>query len=75
VGARIGRYLELADLEGMTRGLPRAEAYRLIAALVKHQVENLRDQTRRTFDAKELRKQWKAERRAQVAERQNVSDE
>ncbi len=75
VGARIGRYLEIADLEEMTKGLPRAEAYRLIAALVKHEVENLRDQTRRTFDAKELRKRWKAERRAQVAERQVISDE
>ena len=75
VGARIGRYLELADLEEMTKGLPRAEAYRLIAARVKHEVENLRDQTRRRFDAKELRKQWKAERRAQVAERKVMSDE
>ncbi len=60
------------ELEEMTKGLARAEAYRLIAALVKHEVENLRDRTRRPFDAKELRKQWKAERRAQVAERQNV---
>ncbi len=66
VGARIGRYLEIADLEEMTKGVPRAEAYRLIAALVKHEVENLRDRARRRFDAKELRKRWKAERRAQV---------
>ena len=74
VGARIGRYLEIADLEEMTKGLPRAEAYRLIAALVKHEVENLRDGARRPFDAKELRKQWKAERRAQV-ETKVVSEE
>lgn len=67
VGARIGRYLELDVLEEMTKGLPRTEAYRLIAALVRHEVENLRDGTRRAFDAKELRKRWKAERRAQVA--------
>ncbi|HEV7473647.1 MAG TPA: AMP-binding protein [Pyrinomonadaceae bacterium] len=66
VGARIGRYLEIVDLEEMTKGLPRAEAYRLIAARVRHEVEDLRDQTRRPFDAKELRKRWKAERRAQV---------
>jgi alpha-ketoglutarate-dependent taurine dioxygenase len=66
VGARIGRYLESADLEAMTKGLPRAEAYRLIAARVKHEVENLRDQARRPFDAKELRKLWKAERRKTV---------
>jgi long-chain acyl-CoA synthetase len=75
VGARIGRYLEIADLEAMTAGMPRAEAYRLIAARVKHDVENLRDQTRRQFDAKELRKRWKAERRAQVAERAEASEE
>ena len=66
VGARIGRQLEIAMLEEMTKGLPRTEAYRLIAALVKHEVENLRDNSRRPFDAKELRKRWKAERRAQV---------
>jgi hypothetical protein len=52
--------------------MPRAEAYRLIAARVKHDVENLRDGTRRTFEAKELRKRWKAERRTQIAETQAV---
>ena len=67
VGARIGHYLESADLEAMTKGLPRAEAYRLIAARVKHEVENLRDQARRPFDAKELRRLWKAERKRTVA--------
>lgn len=74
VGARIGRYLEVADLEEMTKGLPRAEAYRLISARVRHEVENLRDGARRPFDAKELRKRWKAERRAQV-EAKVMSDE
>ncbi len=68
VGARIGRYLSVEELEEMTRGMARAEAYRLIAARVKHDVENLRDGTRRQFDAKELRKRWKAERRAQIQE-------
>jgi long-chain acyl-CoA synthetase len=67
VGARIGRYLPVEELEEMTKGMARAEAYRLIAAYVKHQVENLRDQARRPFDARELRKQWKVERRVQVA--------
>jgi long-chain acyl-CoA synthetase len=75
VGARIGRYVEIADLEELTKGLPRAEAYRLIAARVRHEVENLRDQTRRPFDAKELRKQWKAERRAQVASRDAIEND
>ncbi|MDQ5846769.1 MAG: AMP-binding protein [Acidobacteriota bacterium] len=68
VGARIGRYLPVEELEEMTKGMPRAEAYRLIAALVKHQVENLRDGTRRLFDAKAIRKEWKAQRRAQIQE-------
>jgi long-chain acyl-CoA synthetase len=72
VGARIGRYIEIADLEEMTKGLPRAEAYRLIAARVKHEVENLRDRARRPFDAKVLRKRWKADRRAQLAERDDA---
>ncbi|HKO95772.1 MAG TPA: AMP-binding protein [Pyrinomonadaceae bacterium] len=72
VGARIGRYLSVDELEEMTKGLPRAEAYRLIAARVKHDVENLRDRTRHPFDPKELRKRWKAERRAQIAETQAV---
>ncbi|MDQ6651148.1 MAG: AMP-binding protein [Acidobacteriota bacterium] len=69
VGARIGRHLPVEQLEEMTKGMPRAEAYRMIAALVKHQVENLRDSTRHAFDPKELRKRWKAERRAHVSER------
>jgi long-chain acyl-CoA synthetase len=67
VGARIGRYLSIEELEEMSKGMPRAEAYRLIAARVRHEVENLRDQARRQFDAKELRQRWKAERRAHVA--------
>ena len=68
VGARIGRYLPVEDLEEMTKGMARAEAYRLIAALVKHQVENLRDGTRHEFDAKALLKHWKAQRRGQIQE-------
>ena len=70
VGARIGRYLSIEQLEEMTKGMPRAEAYRLIAALVKHEVENLRDGTRIPFSAQDLRKRWKAERRAQIGERE-----
>ena len=72
VGARIGRFLEVAELEEMTKGMPRAEAYRLIAAFVRHQVEDLRDRTRRPFDARELRKIWKAERRAQITDRERA---
>ncbi len=64
VGARIGRFLPVEELEELTRGMARAEAYRLIAALVKHEIENLRDRTRRRFDANELRKFWKVQRRS-----------
>ena len=56
------------DLDELTTGMARAEAYRMIAALVRHEVDNLRDHTRHTFDAKGLRKQWKAERRPHVVE-------
>jgi hypothetical protein len=63
VGARIGRFLPYEELEEMTRGMARAEAYRLIAARVRHEVVNLRDRTRHTFDAKGLRRQMKLERK------------
>jgi long-chain acyl-CoA synthetase len=64
VGARIGRFVSAAELEEMTRGMARAEAYRLIAARVRHDIVNLRDRTNVKFDAKALRQQWKAERRS-----------
>ncbi|MFL6256086.1 MAG: AMP-binding protein [Pyrinomonadaceae bacterium] len=63
VGARIGRFLSPEELEELTKGMPRAEAYRLVAALVRHEIENLRDGTRHAFDATALRRRWKAERR------------
>ena len=74
IGARVGRYLSLEELEEMTKGMPRAEAYRLIAARVKHEVENLRDRARRKFDAKALRARWKAERRLQLDGRETVEE-
>src|SRR5262249_11160409 len=64
VGARIGRLLTIEYLEDMTRGMARAEAYRLIAARVHHDVVNLRDRTNFEFDARQLRELWKAERRS-----------
>jgi len=67
VGARIGRLLEIEELEEMTKGMPRAEAYRLIAARVRHEVVNLRDRTRAPFDAKAIRRQWKSERKRELA--------
>jgi long-chain acyl-CoA synthetase len=64
VNARIGRFIDIDELESMTRGLPRAEAYRLIAARVRHEVVNLRDRTNLKFDSSEIHDQWQAERRA-----------
>ena len=74
VGARIGRFLPYEELEEMTQGMPRAEAYRLIAAQVRHEVVNLRDRTRGIFDAKDLRKQMKNERRTPLAENEEVEE-
>ncbi len=68
VGARIGHFLSHEELEEMTKGLARAEAYRLIAARVRHEVVNLRDRTRTPFDWKALRKQWRSERKLQLIE-------
>jgi long-chain acyl-CoA synthetase len=68
VGARIGHLLSYEELEEMTQGMARAEAYRLIAARVRHEVVNLRDRSRTPFDGKMLRKQWRSERKAQLIE-------
>jgi len=68
VTARIGRFLSAEELEEMTRGMSKSESYRLIAAFVRHQVENLRDGTRLDFDAKAVRKRWRAERRGTPTE-------
>jgi len=64
VGARIGRFIAVEELEEMTAGMARAEAYRLIAARIRHDIVNLRDRTNVKFDAKAIRERWKAERRA-----------
>lgn len=64
VSARIGRFIDIDELEAITKGLPRAEAYRLIAARVRHEVVNLRDRTNLKFDPSEIHEQWQAERRA-----------
>ena len=64
VGAQVGRFVTYEELEEMTRGMARAEAYRLIAARLRHDIVNLRDRTNDKFDAKALREQWKADRRS-----------
>ena len=63
VGARVGRFLEYEELAQMVEGVPNTEAYRLIAARVQHEIENMRDGTRNKFDVTAVRKAWKAERR------------
>ena len=64
VGARIGRYIPIEELEEMTRGMSRAEAYRLVAERVRHDVVNLRDHTTTKFNQQAVREEWKAERRS-----------
>jgi len=64
VSARIGRFVDIEELEEMTSGMSRAEAYRLIAARVRHDVVNLRDRTNLKFDPQVVHDEWKAERRA-----------
>ncbi len=63
VGAKVGTFLEYDELAKMTTGVPNTEAYRLIAARVQHEIENMRDDKRDKFDVDAVRKQWKAERR------------
>jgi len=63
IGAKIGKLLSYEELRDMTEGVPNTEAYRLIAARVQHEVENMRDGKRDKFDVAAVRKSWKAERR------------
>ena len=63
IGARIGKFLSYEELRDMTAGVPNTEAYRLIAARVQHEVENMRDGKRDEFDVAAVRKAWKRERR------------
>ena len=73
VGARLGRFISIEELEELTKGMSKSEAYRLIAAYVRHQVENLRDGSRNHFDAQSLRQRWRAERRGAHAEAENTT--
>lgn len=63
IGAKVGRFLEYEELAEMTKGIPNTEAYRLVAARVQHEVENMRDNKKDKFDVKAIRKKWKAEKR------------
>ncbi len=74
IGAKVGRFLEYEELAEMTEGIPNTESYRLVAARVQHEVENMRDGKRDKFDVKAVRKKWKAERR-KTKKKQAVIDE
>ena len=63
IGAKVGKFLSYEELRDMTEGIPNTEAYRLIAARVQHEVENMRDGKRDKFDVAAVRKGWKVERR------------
>ncbi|MDI1243371.1 MAG: AMP-binding protein [bacterium] len=63
VGAKVGKLLSYEELRDMTEGVPNTEAYRLIAARVQHEVENMRDGKRDRFDVAAVRKGWKSDRR------------
>ncbi|HEY2866011.1 MAG TPA: AMP-binding protein, partial [Pyrinomonadaceae bacterium] len=63
VGAKVGHFLEYGELAKMVEGVPNTEAYRLVAARVQHEIENMRDGKRDKFDVAAVRKSWKAERR------------
>jgi long-chain acyl-CoA synthetase len=75
VGARIGRFLPYEELEEITSGMARSEAYRLIAAYVRNEVVNLRDGTRTPFDAKAVRQQFREERRSGRARIESSDEE
>src|SRR5204863_4832199 len=49
IGAKIGMFLSYEELRDMTEGVPNTEAYRLVAARVEHEVENMRDGKRDKF--------------------------
>ena len=55
VGARIGRFLSIEYLEGLTSGMPASAANRMVAALVRHEVVALRDGASTPFDAAAFR--------------------
>jgi long-chain acyl-CoA synthetase len=74
VGVKVGRFLEFDELAEMTKGVPNTEAYRLIAARVQHEIENMRDGARGKFDVAATRKRWGAERR-KTRKQQPVIDE
>ncbi|MFN2399399.1 MAG: AMP-binding protein [Gemmatimonadaceae bacterium] len=64
VGVRIGRFISIEQLEGLTNGMPNSAAHRLIAALLRNEVANLRDGANLPFDAQSQRERWMSARPA-----------
>jgi long-chain acyl-CoA synthetase len=59
VGAVIGPFVAYEDLERLIEGMPKSEAYRLIAATIKRMIEDLRDGRDCHLNIDEARKRWK----------------
>ncbi len=74
VGAQVGRFLEYEELVEMTKGVPNTEAYRLVAARVQHEVENMRDGKKEKFNVKAVRKKWREEKRKPKKLRSVIDD-
>ncbi len=74
VGAKVGRFLEYEELQKMTEGVPNTEAYRLVAARVQHEIENMRDGKRDKFNVDAIRKTWKSERRRSRKQEPGIDD-
>ena len=70
----MGRFLEYDELRKMTDGVPNTEAYRLVAARVQHEIENMRDGTRDKFNVEAVRRAWKAERRKSRKQEPVIND-
>lgn len=57
----IGPFVSYEQLEKLIVGLPKSEAYRLIASTIKKMVEDMRDGINCRFDVEEARQRWKQE--------------
>jgi len=62
VAARIGPFLSAEYLEELTDGMQKSEAYRLVAALTKRVIENIRDGVPQQLDKNKVRSCWDGEK-------------
>ena len=66
ITASIGPFLSYEDLQKLTHGIPKNDAYRLVTALVQKIVEQLRDGMQPSIDIDAIRKQWNLENQPQL---------